>query len=40
MKHKLFAFGVTVLLLLASITSASACTGGAYQPEVPESLRR
>ncbi|MDF9407920.1 cyclic lactone autoinducer peptide [Pelotomaculum isophthalicicum JI] len=40
MKHKLFAFAVTVLLLLASITSASACGIGSYQPEVPESLRR
>jgi len=40
MKHKLFAFAVTLLLLLANITSASACASGQYQPEVPESLRR
>ncbi|OPY58198.1 MAG: hypothetical protein A4E55_01093 [Pelotomaculum sp. PtaU1.Bin035] len=40
MKYKLFGFAVTLLLLLANITSASACFAGHYQPEVPESLRR
>lgn len=40
MKYKIFAFTVTLLLLLASIASASACSVGSYQTEVPESLRR
>jgi cyclic lactone autoinducer peptide len=40
MKYKLFGFMVTLLLLLANITSASACSISQYQPAVPESLRR
>lgn len=40
MKKLLFIFAVNVLLFLASITAASACLYSAYQPEVPESLRR
>jgi len=40
MKYRLLGFVVTLLLLLANIASASACLGGQYQPEVPESLRR
>lgn len=37
---RLFVFTVTALLFLANILSASACTFGQYQPEMPESLRR
>lgn len=40
MKNKLFILVTTVLLSLATVLSASACGGGTYQPEVPESLRR
>lgn len=40
MKYKLFGLLATVLLVLANITSASACGLSSYQPEVPESLRK
>ncbi|NPV72789.1 MAG: cyclic lactone autoinducer peptide [Pelotomaculum sp.] len=40
MKYKLIGFLATLLLLLANLTSASACSLSQYQPEVPESLRR
>jgi cyclic lactone autoinducer peptide len=30
----------SMLLLIASVASASACTFGQFQPEVPEALRR
>lgn len=40
MKNKLFCFMATVFLLLASVTSASACFISQYQPEVPETLRK
>lgn len=37
---KFVPFLAGMLLLIASVASASACTFGQYQPEVPESLRR
>jgi len=40
MRRFLFVFLATALLFLAHVTAASACWAWAYQPEVPESLRR
>lgn len=37
---RLFVFTVTALLFLASVTAASACWVSAYQPKVPELLRK
>ncbi|OPY55851.1 MAG: hypothetical protein A4E55_02439 [Pelotomaculum sp. PtaU1.Bin035] len=37
---KLIPFCASLLLLIANVASASACTFGQYQPEVPQSLRR
>ncbi|HBX24624.1 MAG TPA: cyclic lactone autoinducer peptide [Desulfotomaculum sp.] len=38
--YTLFMFAVTGLVLLASISSASACLLGHYQPQVPKSLQK
>ena len=38
--NKLLLLAVTVMTFLAGIASASACSFGQYQPEVPESLRK
>ncbi len=40
MRYRLFGFFTAVLLLLANITSASACSISVYQPKVPDSLKR
>ncbi|MEW6275591.1 MAG: cyclic lactone autoinducer peptide [Bacillota bacterium] len=40
MKKILLIFGITVLMFLAHVTAASACLISAYQPEVPDSLRK
>jgi len=40
MKYKLFSLLVSILLFLASASSASACWISKYQPEVPEALRK
>lgn len=40
MKYKIFGFLAATLLLLANVTSAWACLISAYQPEVPQSLRK
>ncbi|MEW6426104.1 MAG: cyclic lactone autoinducer peptide [Bacillota bacterium] len=40
MKKILLVLTVTVLMFLAHVTAASACIFTAYQPEVPDSLRR
>jgi len=38
--YSLLGFAVTGLLFLASISSASACILGHYQPRVPKSLQK
>lgn len=40
MAVRLIVFATTTLLFLANVFAASACMGGHYQPDVPESLRR
>lgn len=40
MAVRLIVFATTALLFLANVFAASACAGGHYQPEVPDSLRR
>lgn len=38
--YRLLTVAVTGLIFLASISSASACYLGHYQPQVPESLQK
>jgi len=38
--YKLLGFVVASLVFLASVSSASACLFGHYQPQVPKSLQK
>jgi len=40
MFYRLLGFAVAGLVFLASVSSASACLFGHYQPKVPESLQK
>ena len=40
MFKRILFFVVTLLMLLANASAASACLANGYQPEMPETLRR
>ncbi len=40
LSYRILGFAITSLVFLATVSSASACIFGHYQPQVPKSLQK